>query len=42
VARRFGVRYLRRWGQNFLADRLQLERLVEALASSKSAQAWAP
>jgi 16S rRNA (adenine1518-N6/adenine1519-N6)-dimethyltransferase len=31
VARRFGVRYLRRWGQNFLADRPQLERLVEAL-----------
>jgi len=31
VARRFGVRYLRRWGQNFLADRQELERLVEAL-----------
>jgi 16S rRNA (adenine1518-N6/adenine1519-N6)-dimethyltransferase len=31
VARRFGVRYLRRWGQNFLADRRQLERIVEAL-----------
>jgi 16S rRNA (adenine1518-N6/adenine1519-N6)-dimethyltransferase len=31
VARRFGVRYLRRWGQNFLADRQQLDRLVEAL-----------
>lgn len=31
MARRFGVRYLRRWGQNFLADRAQLERLVEAL-----------
>jgi len=34
VARRFGVRYLRRWGQNFLADRQQLERLVEALEVS--------
>jgi len=34
VARRFGVRYLRRWGQNFLADRPQLERLVEALELS--------
>jgi 16S rRNA (adenine1518-N6/adenine1519-N6)-dimethyltransferase len=31
VARRFGVRYLRRWGQNFLADRSQLDRIVEAL-----------
>jgi 16S rRNA (adenine1518-N6/adenine1519-N6)-dimethyltransferase len=31
VARRFGVRYQRRWGQNFLADRRQLERIVEAL-----------
>ena len=31
VARRFGVRYLRRWGQNFLADRAQLDRIVEAL-----------
>jgi 16S rRNA (adenine1518-N6/adenine1519-N6)-dimethyltransferase len=31
VARRFGVRYLRRWGQNFLADRHQLDRIVEAL-----------
>ncbi len=31
MARRFGVRYLRRWGQNFLADRRQLERIVEAL-----------
>jgi len=35
VARRFGVRYLRRWGQNFLADRPQLERLVEALELSE-------
>ena len=34
MARRFGVRYLRRWGQNFLADRPQLERLVEALELS--------
>ncbi|TMD83028.1 MAG: ribosomal RNA small subunit methyltransferase A [Chloroflexi bacterium] len=34
VARRFGVRYLRRWGQNFLADRSQLERLMEALQLS--------
>jgi len=34
VARRFGVRYLRRWGQNFLADRPQLERLVAALQLS--------
>lgn len=31
VARRFGVRFQRRWGQNFLADRRQLERIVEAL-----------
>ena len=31
VARRFGVRYQRRWGQNFLADRRQLEHIVEAL-----------
>jgi len=31
VARRFGVRYQRRWGQNFLADRGQLARIVEAL-----------
>lgn len=31
VARRFGVRYLRRWGQNFLADREQLNRIVGAL-----------
>src|SRR5712664_1189520 len=31
VARRFGVRYQRRWGQNFLADRRQLDRVVEAL-----------
>lgn len=32
VARRFGVRFRRRWGQNFLADRTQLDRLVDALA----------
>ena len=31
VARRFGVRYQRRWGQNFLADRHQLSRIVDAL-----------
>jgi 16S rRNA (adenine1518-N6/adenine1519-N6)-dimethyltransferase len=31
VARRFGVRYQRRWGQNFLADREQLGRIVDAL-----------
>ena len=31
VARRFGVRFQRRWGQNFLTDRRQLGRLVEAL-----------
>ena len=31
VARRFGVRYQRRLGQNFLADRGQLERIVLAL-----------
>ena len=31
VARRFGVRYQRRWGQNFLADREQLDRIVAAL-----------
>jgi 16S rRNA (adenine1518-N6/adenine1519-N6)-dimethyltransferase len=31
VARRFRVRYVRRWGQNFLADRAQLDRIVEAL-----------
>jgi 16S rRNA (adenine1518-N6/adenine1519-N6)-dimethyltransferase len=34
VARRFGVRYLRRWGQNFFADRAQLDRLVAALQLS--------
>jgi 16S rRNA (adenine1518-N6/adenine1519-N6)-dimethyltransferase len=32
VARRFGVQFRRRWGQNFFADRGQLDRLVEALA----------
>lgn len=32
VARRFGVQFQRRWGQNFLADRGHLERLVAALA----------
>jgi 16S rRNA (adenine1518-N6/adenine1519-N6)-dimethyltransferase len=31
VARRFGVRFQRRWGQNFLTDRHQLVRLVDAL-----------
>jgi 16S rRNA (adenine1518-N6/adenine1519-N6)-dimethyltransferase len=31
VARRFGVRYQRRLGQNFLADREQLDRIVQAL-----------
>lgn len=31
VARRFGVRFERRWGQNFLADRPALDRLVTAL-----------
>jgi 16S rRNA (adenine1518-N6/adenine1519-N6)-dimethyltransferase len=36
VARRFGVRYQRRWGQNFLADRLQLERIVEAFELSST------
>jgi 16S rRNA (adenine1518-N6/adenine1519-N6)-dimethyltransferase len=32
VARRFGVQFQRRWGQNFFADRAHLERLVGALA----------
>ena len=32
VARRFGVQFQRRWGQNFLADRGHLDRLVAALA----------
>lgn len=32
MARRFGVRFRRQWGQNFFADRAQLDRLVEALA----------
>ncbi len=32
VARRFGVQFQRRWGQNFFADRAHLERLVAALA----------
>lgn len=32
VARRFGVRFQRKWGQNFFCDRAQLDRLVEALA----------
>jgi 16S rRNA (adenine1518-N6/adenine1519-N6)-dimethyltransferase len=31
VARRFGVRFQRRLGQNFFADRRQLERVVDAL-----------
>lgn len=31
VTRRFGVRYQRKWGQNFIADRGQLDRIVEAL-----------
>lgn len=31
MARRFGVRFQRRWGQNFLADRAALERIVDAL-----------
>jgi 16S rRNA (adenine1518-N6/adenine1519-N6)-dimethyltransferase len=31
VARRFGVRYLRRLGQNFLANREQLDRIIDAL-----------
>ncbi len=31
IARRFGVRFQRRWGQNFLVDRGQLDRLVTAL-----------
>ena len=31
MARRFGIRFQRRWGQNFLADRRQLERIVDAL-----------
>jgi 16S rRNA (adenine1518-N6/adenine1519-N6)-dimethyltransferase len=32
------VRYLKRWGQNFLADRPQLDRLVEALELSPEDQ----
>jgi 16S rRNA (adenine1518-N6/adenine1519-N6)-dimethyltransferase len=32
------VRYLKRWGQNFLADRPQLDRLVEALELSSEDQ----
>jgi 16S rRNA (adenine1518-N6/adenine1519-N6)-dimethyltransferase len=31
VARRFGVRFQRRYGQNFLADRGALDRLISAL-----------
>jgi 16S rRNA (adenine1518-N6/adenine1519-N6)-dimethyltransferase len=31
VTRRFQIRFQRRWGQNFLADREQLDRLVAAL-----------
>ena len=31
MARRFGVRFQRRWGQNFIADRGQLDRIVDAL-----------
>ena len=38
VARRFGVRYQRRWGQNFLADRRQLSRLVDALELASTDQ----
>jgi 16S rRNA (adenine1518-N6/adenine1519-N6)-dimethyltransferase len=36
VARRFGIQFRRRWGQNFLADRGQLDRLVEALGIQPS------
>jgi len=31
VARRFGVRFRKHWGQNFLVDRATLDRLVAAL-----------
>ena len=31
VARRFGIRFERKWGQNFLADRDYLDRLVSEL-----------
>jgi 16S rRNA (adenine1518-N6/adenine1519-N6)-dimethyltransferase len=38
VCRRFGIAFHRRWGQNFFADRTQLERIVNALALSQSDQ----
>ncbi|HEX3630465.1 MAG TPA: 16S rRNA (adenine(1518)-N(6)/adenine(1519)-N(6))-dimethyltransferase RsmA [Candidatus Dormibacteraeota bacterium] len=38
IARRFGIRFQRRWGQNFLADRGQLDRIVEALALERHDQ----
>jgi 16S rRNA (adenine1518-N6/adenine1519-N6)-dimethyltransferase len=31
VARRYGIRFQRRWGQNFLSERAQLDRIVKAL-----------
>ncbi|MEO6797609.1 MAG: 16S rRNA (adenine(1518)-N(6)/adenine(1519)-N(6))-dimethyltransferase RsmA [Candidatus Dormibacter sp.] len=35
ITRRFQIRFQRKWGQNFLADRQSLDRLVEALELSK-------
>ena len=36
VARRFGIQFERKWGQNFLADRATLDRLVKALELTAS------
>ncbi len=36
MARRFGVRFERKWGQNFLADRGHLDRLMEAFELAPS------
>ena len=36
VARRFGVRFQRRWGQHFFADRTWLDRLVATLGVQKT------
>ncbi len=36
ITRRFQIRFQRKWGQNFLADRKSLDRLIEALELLKS------
>jgi len=39
ITRRFQIRFQRKWGQNFLADRKSLDRLIEALQTYEAAQA---